>query len=51
MRKLLQMTDPNLWSQVSALVFGLMFLLLVIWVFIPSRRSYYKRAEKLPIDE
>ena len=51
MRKLLQMVDPNLWSQISACVFGFMFVLLVVWVFLPTRRSYYNKAEKLPIDD
>lgn len=50
MRKLLLMTDPNLWSQISALIFGIMFLILMVWVFMPARRDYYKKAEKLPID-
>ena len=51
MRELLVSIDASIWSQISATVFALMFVVLLVWVFIPARRAEYNRVEKLPLED
>lgn len=51
MRSLLSPIEANLWSEVSAVIFAVMFIVLTVWVFLPTRKSEYARAEKLPLAE
>lgn len=51
MRGLLSPIEANLWSEISAVIFALMFVVLTVWVFLPTRKTEYARAEKLPLTE
>lgn len=51
MRQLLQTVDPNLWMEISASMFGVLFLILVCWVYYPPRKSMYQKFESLPLDQ
>jgi cbb3-type cytochrome oxidase subunit 3 len=51
MRELLVTIEATYWSQVSAIIFGCMFLVLAFWVYLPVRKSEYQRAEKLPLED
>ena len=51
MRELLVSFEASIWPQVSAIIFAVMFVILMIWVLIPARKSIYKRAENLPFEE
>lgn len=51
MSQLLPMIDPNVWMEVSAAVFLVMFTWLVFWVYSPARKSYYDRRSKMPLSE
>ncbi len=50
MRDLITKIDPSLWSQMSALVFGVTFMGMLVWVFWPTRKSIYEWYANLPFD-
>ena len=50
MRELIGSIDVNLWSQISAIIFCACFSVLVVWVYLPSRRSTYADAARIPLD-
>jgi len=49
-RHLLGSFDPSAWMVVSASVFFLAFVGLLVWVYLPSRRRYYEANAELPLD-
>ena len=51
MRDILPRIDPTLWMEVSGGVFMLMFIGLVIWVYLPSRRPIYSERGEIPLKE
>lgn len=50
MRDLIGKIDTNLWSNVSAIVFLVAFLLLLAYVWGPKRAPRYQAAAKLPLE-
>lgn len=50
MRQLIGHVDVNLWSQISATIFCVCFAVIVLWVYLPSRRITYASAARLPLD-
>jgi len=50
MRELLVSVDVSLWSQVSVVVFGTCFLVLLCWVYLPARKKFYNEHSRLPLD-
>ena len=50
MRQLIGKIDPSAWAEVSAFIFALCFLLLVVWVFLPSRKKTYQDGAQLPLE-
>lgn len=51
MRNLLPQLDPSWWMVISAGVFLVAFILLIVWVYLPSRRRYYDENAKIPLDK
>ena len=51
MRYFLPQINPTLWMEISGTIFFLMFIGLVIWVYLPSRRSIYIERGELPLNE
>jgi cbb3-type cytochrome oxidase subunit 3 len=51
MRHLLAPFDPSFWMVISAGVFLALFLGLIVWVYLPSRRAYYTQKAKIPLNE
>jgi cbb3-type cytochrome oxidase subunit 3 len=51
MRHLIGSFDPSVWMIVSASVFFLAFVVLIVWVYLPSRKKYYEQKGKLPLGE
>jgi cbb3-type cytochrome oxidase subunit 3 len=51
MRALLTTLEAGFWPQISAAVFGLIFVGLALWAFMPQRNSAYREAEQLPLSE
>ena len=51
MRDLLVSIEMITWSEISALLFGILFVILTVWVFLPERKSEYARVAKLPLQK
>ena len=43
--------DPNLWAQISAVIFLCGFIALVLWLYWPGQQKRYSKAERLPFEE
>ena len=50
MRELLQIVEPTLWSQFSAVLFTMCFTALVGWIYWPKRKAHYDNLSKLPLN-
>lgn len=43
--------EPLLWSKFSVLIFGVIFIGLSCWIYLPSRRSLYEKIARFPLDD
>lgn len=51
MRGLIPPFDPSWWMTVSALIFLVLFVALLVWVYLPSRRAYYEKNSHIPLEK
>ena len=51
MRYLIPHIDPSLWTLMSSGVFLLTFAALIAWVYMPSRKKFYEKNSRLPINQ
>ena len=51
MRGLIPPLDPSWWMTVSALVFLVVFIGLILWVYQPARRRYYENSSRIPLED
>ncbi len=51
MRQLIMKFDPSFWSEISAVIFCVCFMALVIWVYLPSRRKSQEASARLPLED
>ncbi len=49
MSQLIGAIDTNLWTEISAIIFLVAFVGIVAWVYSPTRKQTYGRAEKFPL--
>ncbi len=51
MSRLFEGVQVGLWAEISAAVFLVLFLGLLVWVYLPQRRGYYEAEGRLPLED
>jgi cbb3-type cytochrome oxidase subunit 3 len=50
MSRLFQNVPVGVWTQISVVVFLVIFLVILGWVFTPARKTSYAKASRLPLE-
>ena len=44
-----QNIEVGLWTEISAVIFMVIFAAIFLWVYLPQRKSVYKAAANIPL--
>ena len=51
MSRFFQGVQVGIWTEASVVIFSIAFLVILAWVYLPSRRSVYENAGKMPLED